>query len=258
MTILSNTEIRSRSRNQGLITPFHQSGLGGASYELRCSSTYYDLTEGGVKIDAKPYGNKIIIKPKHTIVIITEESLKIPSDLTAHIISKGSLFSIGLSPVSTYADPGFTGQLGLVTTNTSEKYIVLDTEQSVAKIHFTQLSSNSTVAYTGQHGYQTRLWPIRTDLQKIHAEVKNDKRVKTEEAEATAILPMHITLALKNIRAQNTKILAAIAVAFLLNALLFYNIAKNNNIEVISNIAINLISSVITGWIAIANTRSKL
>ena len=258
MTILSNTEIRSRSRNQGLITPFHQSGLGGASYELRCSSIYYDLTEGGIKIDAKPYGNKIIIKPKHTIVIITEESLKIPSDLTAHIISKGSLFSIGLSPVSTYADPGFTGQLGLVTTNTSEKYIVLDTEQSVAKIHFTQLSSNSTVAYTGQHGYQTRLWPIRTDLQKIHAEVKNDKRVKTEEAEATAILPMHITLALKNIRAQNTKILAAIAVAFLLNALLFYNIAKNNNIEVISNIAINLISSVITGWIAIANSRSKL
>ena len=37
-----------------MITPFHQSGLGGASYELRCSSTYYDLTEGGVKIDAKP------------------------------------------------------------------------------------------------------------------------------------------------------------------------------------------------------------
>ena len=95
-------------------------------------------------------------------------------------------------------------------------------------------------------------------MQKIHAEVKNDKRVKTEEAEATAILPMHITLALKNIRAQNTKILAAIAVAFLLNALLFYNIAKNNNIEVISNIAINLISSVITGWIAIVNSRSKL
>lgn len=68
---------------------------------------------------------------------------------------------------------------------------------------------------------------------------------------------MHITLALKNIRAQNTKILAsAIAVAFLLNALL-YNIGKNNNIEVISNIA-QSISSVITGWIAIANSRSKL
>ena len=168
-----------------MITPFHQSGLGGASYELRCSSTYYDLTEGGVKIDAKPYGNKIIIKPKHTIVIITEESLKIPSDLTAHIISKGSLFSIGLSPVSTYADPGFTGQLGLVTTNTSEKYIVLDTEQSVAKIHFTQLSSNSTVAYTGQHGYQTRLWPIRNRRSEGNGNSTNAYHIGTEKHKST-------------------------------------------------------------------------
>ena len=257
MTMLSDAAIRERVHAAGLIIPFEPKGLGGASYELRCSSTYYDLTEDAIRIESKLHNNKILIKPKHTVALITEESLQIPQDLTAHIISKGSLFSIGLSPVCTYADPGFSGQLGLVTTNNSDKYITLDALQSVAKIHFTELTSPATKLYKGQHGFKTELWPIRKDLQKDHSQIKSDKRVKSEEQEAFTILPRHTSLALEKIRTQNTKILVALVIAFGMNALLFYSISKQYNIDSVAGIAINLISSAILGIFAVANQMNK-
>ncbi len=56
------------------------------------------------------------------------------------MVCKGSLFSIGLSHVATYADPGFKGNLGIVTQNLSDKYIVPPPGEQIAKIDFTQLS----------------------------------------------------------------------------------------------------------------------
>jgi dCTP deaminase len=65
------------------------------------------------------HGNGERKQPGHRVVLITHEELEIPPNIIARIINKGSLFSIGLSPVCTYADPGFTGNLGVVTPNTS-------------------------------------------------------------------------------------------------------------------------------------------
>lgn len=256
MTLLSNTEIRTKSLRDNLINPFNPKNLGGASYELTCSSIYYDLTEGTTLIDSKSHKGTIIIKPKHTVAIITKESLSIPYNLAAHIISKGSLFSIGLAPVSTYADPGFIGQLGLVTTNNSDKYIVLAEDEAIAKIHFTELTSDATINYKGQHGFQSKLWPIRTDLQKNHTAVKHDKRVRSEEEEAMAILPTHTSIALKEIARQNNTILIVIAVAFSLNALLFFAIANSYSIDTILSIATSLIASGVVALIARANSKS--
>ena len=98
--------------------------LGPACYELRMGRIYYDLTEGARRFDVGE-GGKILIKPGHRVVLITQEELIIPPDIVARIINKGSLFSVGLSPVSTYADPGFPGNLGVVTQNISDKYIEL-------------------------------------------------------------------------------------------------------------------------------------
>jgi dCTP deaminase len=66
-------------------------------------------------------------------VLITAEDLAIPDDILVRVVSKGSLFSIGLSPVATYADPGFTGNLGIVTENISDKYVELPQGEAIAK-----------------------------------------------------------------------------------------------------------------------------
>jgi dCTP deaminase len=249
MSILSNEDIRTASRTERLIQTLDPNKLGGASYELSCSEIYYDLTENSTRIDANQFGRKILIKPKHTIVFITNESLEIPQDMTAHIISKGSLFSIGLSPVSTYADPGFEGKLGLVTTNNSDKYILMDVLQAVAKIHFTKLTKTSTLKYTGQHGYQSKMWVIRTDLQRTYEEVKNDRRMKSEMDEASLILPKHTSLAIDRLASQNRMIFRILALAFFLNAVLFLFIFNKFGIESVAGVAINLISSAIVGWL---------
>ena len=148
-------------------------------------SVYYDLTEGDKRIDAADHGT-VLIKPSHRVVLITLEEVDIPGNMIARVISKGSLFSLGLSPVSTYADPGFAGNLGIVTQNLSDKYIQIPIGEPIAKIEFSTLSSVVTRPYRGQHGFQTKIWPIRHELQKTYNEVRDDPRVDSEEAEQPA------------------------------------------------------------------------
>ena len=159
-----------------------------ACYELRMGTIYYDLTESEKRIDVGSSG-KILIKPGHRVVLITLEELAIPNDVIARVVSKGSLFSVGLSPVCTYADPGFEGNIGIVTQNISDKYIELPVGEIIAKVDFTILSSVSTRPYQGQHGFQTQIWPIKHHLQKTYDQVKNDSRVESEDKEAHKLLP---------------------------------------------------------------------
>lgn len=160
MTTLSDTDIRTKIDAGGLVRNGSVAQIGPACYELRMGSIYYDLTEGDKRIDASPHGT-VIIKPGHRVVLITLEELVVPEDVIARVTSKGSLFSVGLSPVSTYADPGFSGNIGVVTQNMSDKYIVLPIGESIAKVDFSKLSSASAKPYSGQHGFQTQIWPIK-------------------------------------------------------------------------------------------------
>lgn len=65
----------------------------GASYELRLSDVYYDLTESDRPIEVAA-GEAILIKPGHHVVLITQEDLDVPDDLLGRVVAKGSLFSI--------------------------------------------------------------------------------------------------------------------------------------------------------------------
>ena len=103
MTILSHQTISKRMQNKELIINGINNNIGSAYYELRMSKVYYDLTEDNKRIELR-HGEKVIIKPGHRVVLITKEELNIPSNIYCRIISKGSLFSIGLSAVSTNAD----------------------------------------------------------------------------------------------------------------------------------------------------------
>jgi NTP pyrophosphatase (non-canonical NTP hydrolase) len=87
------------------------------------------------------------------------------------------LFSIGLSAVATYADPGFEGRLGIVTQNISDKYIVLQALERIAKVDFTMLETPAKRPYRGQHGYDTQIWPIKHHLQKTREQLVGDPRL---------------------------------------------------------------------------------
>ena len=114
MTTLSDVEIDLEIQAGHLVRNADLSRLAGACYELRLGNVYYDLTEGGTRFQLAP-GENVLIKPGHRVVLITLEELDVPRDVVVRVVSKGSLFSVGLTPVATYADPGFGGNLGIVT-----------------------------------------------------------------------------------------------------------------------------------------------
>lgn len=226
MTTLSDVEIRNEIHAQRLIRGADVGGLSGACYELRMGNIYYDLTEGGMRVALAP-GEAALIKPGHRVVLITSEALDVPSDILVRIVSKGSLFSIGLSPVATYADPGFVGNLGIVTENISDKYIELPQGESIAKADFTRLSGPVEAVYQGQHGFQMGIWPIKTQLQKTYAEVKDDRRVNSERAEALALLPAATRTIIHQIEATQAWINFGLIVAIIINACALFAVDKH-------------------------------
>jgi dCTP deaminase len=234
-----------------LIRNGEQEQIGPACYELRMGRVYYDLTEGARRIEVRE-GEKVLIKPGHRVVLITQEELIIPPNMMARVISKGSLFSVGLSPVCTYADPGFPGNLGLVTQNISDKYIELPVGEAIAKVDFALLSKPVDHPYQGQHGYQTEIWPIKYHLQKTYAEVSRDPRVESEKAEAYKILPHATAVLLRDMEKRQRLIDVAIIAGLFVNAVLLC-VISTKLVDTMIGIIGNLIASGIVAMIVVVS-----
>jgi dCTP deaminase len=245
MTTLCDVDISNDMAAGRLIVNGATSQIGPACYELRMGTVYYDLTEDDKRIDVKP-GQKILIKPGHRVVLITEEELRVPDDVIARVISKGSLFSVGLSPASTYADPGFKGNLGIVTQNLSDKYIELPVGEPIAKVDFSSLSGPAENPYHGQHGFKTQIWPIKHHLQKSYVDVKHDLRVGSELEEAYRILPPATSAILKQLHRKQRAVDIAIVITLIANAVVLGTVSTNYW-EPVTGLIVNLISSAIVG-----------
>lgn len=241
MTTLSNEELISEIKLGKLLTNTDNEMIEGASYQLRLGNVYYDLSENEKRIELTK-DQKVLIKPGHRVVLITSEEFAIPPKIIARVVSKGSLFSIGLSPVATYADPGFKGNLGIVTQNVSDQYIELSQGEPIAKAEFTELSSESTKLYEGQHGFQVGIWPIKKHLQKTYSEIANDERVFSEHKEALALLPKATQLIIR--RHENTILwmVVALVIAIMINlAVLYLFITESKFVDYLLNVVVGLI-----------------
>jgi len=246
MTTLTDGEIRTQIDGDRLIRNADVTGLAGACYELRMGNVYYDLSENVRRFELGP-AEKVLIKPGHRVVLITAEDLDIPTDILVRIVSKGSLFSIGLSPVATYADPGFSGNLGIVTQNISDKYIELPQGTAIAKADFTRLSGPAIKTYIGQHGFQAGIWPIKAHLQRTYAEIKNDPRVNSERDEALALLPTATRTIIEELQRTQSWINFCLALAVLINAGVLFAMGSQL-LDSFYAILTNLVASVII-WI---------
>lgn len=144
-----------------------------ACYELRVGKCYYDLSSNSKKIELKEK-DYVILKPHQCVVIITKEKLDLPKNILGRILTKGSLFSLGILPVNTYADPGFYGRLGIVLHNSSNEYLKLSQDEPIAKISFEVIQQAVKTPYHGQHGYESEIWPIKRE-----EHVMSDKEINS-------------------------------------------------------------------------------
>jgi dCTP deaminase len=133
-------------------------------YELRASDVAFETMSPAEDKQVKIPAGGYVLRPHSFVTLITMESLNLPSDVLARVLTKGQLFSVGLLPVNTYADPGFKGRLGITLYNASRRYLILRPQQAIAKIEFTVLPKPVSSPYSGQHGFATGIWPMPTHL----------------------------------------------------------------------------------------------
>lgn len=157
-----------------------------ACYELCASNTYYYPIESDVKEEVPAGESYILLRPHQLVVIITKETLDIPTDILGRILTKGSLFSLGVNAVNTYVDPGFKGRLGIVFQNQTTKYLKIPVNQPIAKVEFSKLHESVHEPYHGQHGYETEIWPIRRDYFVDEKELR--ERFHTDPLDEIALL----------------------------------------------------------------------
>lgn len=162
---LPDNVIKSLASEGELITAgFDENRLKQACYELRASDVFYETASSSEDKQRVVDANGYVLRPQCYVTAIVQESIELPNDILGRIIAKGQLFSVGIIPVCTYADPGFRGRLGITLCNISHRHLVIRPGQAIAKIEFSKIPTAVENPYSGQHGFETSIWPIPTSL----------------------------------------------------------------------------------------------
>lgn len=254
---LSDFDIMNYCREGKLIIEnYCEKNIRQACYELRASNICYDLVNGNKKNVLKE-GEYILIKPKQMIVIITMEKLELSSDILGRILTKGKLFSIGLLPINTYADPGFVGQLGVVFNNLSNNFIKIHPGEAIAKIEFSKLENPVNRPYSGQHGYQTKIWPTPEEMILTEEEIKKDKRIKTVEEEIELSYGEGVGQIINRVFKFERYLILSTAFYLLFSLILIAILANERVLSPITSVIIGVISNVVFQLLVYFSTRLR-
>lgn len=253
---LSDEQITRLCRDGQLITDaFEPANVKQACYELRAGSICYRPAEGNHR-EVVPSGADILIKPKQLTVVITMETLELPADLLGRVLSKGRLFSLGLLPVNTYADPGFSGRLGIVLFNASNNYVRIQPGDPIAKIEFSRLAEPVRRPYRGQHGYHTDVWPLADHMIMPSEEVAGDPRIGSPVEElARAYGPEFGRVLQRIFRFERRLLLSAFAYTlFALTLVALTQKPGGAQVSVWAAVGLGVVANVLTSLLTVAAT----
>ncbi len=253
---LPDSEIKSMCVNGQLIVENYEAGcVQQACYELRAGTVYYDLGSSPPTRHSLDGGGHILLKPKQLLVSITMETLRLPLDILGRILTKGKLFSIGVLPVNTYADPGFVGNLGLVLYNLSNRYLRIAVGTPIAKIEFSRLEEPVQDGYHGQHGYRTQIWPVPSDMVVSSEDLQADPRIGTDLEETAEAYGDRIGDALWTVFSFHRK-LGLFTVSFVaLSLVVIVAVSHTNWVSQAAGFSIGVLSSIVAGVILFLATK---
>jgi dCTP deaminase len=166
--VLTDREIRLEVQHGNLISEgFVEANLHGCTYEFTVGEIAYryDYEE---KNSRQERAQSHSLFPFESVAIVTAEKVQVDKQHFLFLYSKGSLFSLGLVPVCTGADPGFSGHLGITITNLSARPVVLPVGTRLVKGVFFRLSEEVEKHYVGQHGDATMDWPYPSQFHADH------------------------------------------------------------------------------------------
>ena len=113
MSFLGDNDLKTLLRERNLVMPYKEVRIQSGSYELALGDEYFST--GSKKNLVKYLSDKnkhLVIKPGQFALLLTEETIEIPSDKIAFISIKASIKFSGLVNISGFhVDPGFKGHL---------------------------------------------------------------------------------------------------------------------------------------------------
>lgn len=175
--IIADFEIIKLCPSKLIIKGYDPESVKQTCYELRVGETVWYAYLKNTKFRKTSIKEKggVYLPPKAYATIITMEELELPTDCVGRIMTKGQLFSIGISAVNTYADPGFSGHLGITLINHSTKPVFIPIREPIAKIEFIKLNATVRDPYRGPHLQAGELWPIPDSYYNIPSSIDTTK-----------------------------------------------------------------------------------
>jgi dCTP deaminase len=247
--------IAEAGRGRLIAAGFEPANVQQACYELRAGNVYYDISGGKRRIQLSRPDDFILLKPHQLAVVITMESLLIPADVIGRILMKGKLFSLGLQPINTYADPGFRGRLGIVIYNASPRFIKINQGDAIAKIEFDRLPTAVARPYSGQHGYQTEIWPIPDHMILSEEEVRDDPRLGSPARELQLSFGDDFARIVDRVfRYERLLILSTLAYLLLSGIIIVYAESRGERFSTLSALGLGLVTNLISGLLIYVTT----
>jgi deoxycytidine triphosphate deaminase len=100
------------------------------------------------EIKPHPESGKFIIRPTQTFQLYAGEDLDVPDNVFAIAIPIGNIYTNGLSPETTFADPGYSGDFYITVSNFSPRNVELKVGDPLARIFFFKLGACSEHPHT--------------------------------------------------------------------------------------------------------------
>jgi dCTP deaminase len=255
---IRDADILALARAGELITDgFVDQSIKQACYELQASEVFYETSSVSEKKRIEVTAQGYILRPRSYVTAIVKERIELPPNVLARILTKGQLFSIGILPVCTYADPGFKGRLGITLYNASNRHIVLKPGQAIAKIEFSVLSQSVVQPYSGQHGYETKIWPIPVELYANDEQLRENGIDPTSVQEVARSFGPVVADTFARFKYYEKRVWLHIAVTIVCFLILF---RLAGNIGLVASVSAGIVSNLITNlifWIAAQNFAKK-
>ncbi len=109
--------------------------------------------------DKKEY---VDINPRQIALLYTKEFFNFPDNIIGFVVSRGLLFTLGLTPETTYVDPGFSGHLYITIVNNNENIVRLYREMPISRLFVFKLPNKVKASYVagGDMGIEQQLKQI--------------------------------------------------------------------------------------------------
>jgi len=150
--ILVDHQIKDRIRNAEVISPFDETCVQPASYDLRIGSLLYAPPKPDEPVDLSANGGVYRLPPYGNAVLTTYENLKLPPDMLGRIGLKSGFARKGIvASTGPQIDPGFEGKLFVSVFNVTAVSHVLEYKDTFLTIEFHTLDQRPERTYEGPY-----------------------------------------------------------------------------------------------------------